>query len=81
MCDAVILYYGNANELWLRSMTRDLLRLPALGRTKPLLAKVAYLAGPPTPQKERFRSNELTVVNGINGFNTQLLNDFIEKLR
>lgn len=81
MCDAVILYYGNANELWLRSMTRDLLRLPALERTKPLLAKLAYLAGPPTPQKERFRSNELTVVNGINGFNTQILNDFIEKLR
>lgn len=80
MCDAVFLYYGHANELWLRSMTRDLLRLPALNRTKPLLAKVAYLGAPATPQKERFRSNELTVIPGINGFDIQLLNDFIEKL-
>ncbi|HYV91305.1 MAG TPA: hypothetical protein VE978_05965 [Chitinophagales bacterium] len=80
-CDAVILYYGNANELWLRSMTRDLLRLPALGRAKPLLSKIAYLANPSTPQKERFRSNELTVINGLTGFNPQLLNDFMGKLK
>ena len=80
-CDAVILYYGNANELWLRSMTRDLLRMPALGRTKPLLSKIAYLGNPSTPSKERFRSNELTVVNGITGFNPQLLNDFVNKLK
>jgi len=80
-CDAVILYYGNANELWVRSMTRDLLRLPALGRTKPLISKIAYLANPSTPQKERFRSNELTVVNGLTGFSPQLLNDFMGKLK
>ena len=80
-CDAVILYYGNANELWLRSMTRDLLRLPALGRDKPLLSKIAFLASPSTPQKERFRSNELTPVNGLAGFNASLLNDFIEKIK
>ena len=80
-CDAVIVYYGNQNELWLRSTLRDLLKLPALGRDKPLLSKIAYVAGPSTPQKERFRSNELTVINGITGFNPHLLNDFIEKLK
>ena len=76
-CDRLILYYGHANELWLRSMTRDLLRLPALGRTNPLQSKIAYLAQPSNPQKERFRSHELKVVNGLSGFNPQLLDDFV----
>ncbi|MBK9731653.1 MAG: TIR domain-containing protein [Chitinophagaceae bacterium] len=80
-CDAILVYYGNANELWLRSMTRDLLRLPALGRTQPLLASIAYLAPPSSTQKERFRSHELTVVNGLAGFNPEILNDFKAKLK
>lgn len=80
-CDAILVYYGNANELWLRSMTRDMLRIPALGRSKPLLAGIAYLAGPSSPQKERFRSHELTVVNGLAGFNPDLFNDFKAKLK
>ncbi len=80
-CDAVLVYYGNQNELWLRSTLRDLLKLPALGRDKPLLSKIAYVASPSTPQKERFRSNELTVINGLTGFNPQLLDDFIGKLK
>lgn len=62
-------------------MTRDLLRLPALGRTQPLLASIAYLAPPSSTQKERFRSHELTVVNGLAGFNPEILNDFKAKLK
>ena len=80
-CDAILVYYGNANELWLRSMTRDLLRIPALGRSKPLLASIAYLAGPASPQKERFRSHELTIINGLAGFNPDLFNDLKSKLK
>lgn len=81
LCDGLILFYGNANELWLRSMTRDMMRMPALGRQHPLLAKMAFVSEPATPQKERFRSHEMTVVNGIAGFKPELLNDFISKMK
>ena len=80
-CDAVILYYGNQNEAWERSMASDLRGLQGLGRVKPPPSKTICLANPTTPQKERFRSNEFTVVNALAGFNPQLLNDILEKIK
>ncbi|MCB9251580.1 MAG: toll/interleukin-1 receptor domain-containing protein [Flavobacteriales bacterium] len=61
-CDAVIIYYGNANELWLRSKMRDLLKMAGYGRKKKLLAKTVFIAEPMNPQKERFRSHDLNVL-------------------
>lgn len=62
-CDAVIIYYGAGNELWLRSKTRDLLKMAGYGRTKPIKVKSVLIAGPFTTQKERFRSNELKIIS------------------
>jgi predicted nucleic acid-binding protein len=80
VCDAVIIYYGAGNYRWAGSMKSDLLRLPALGRTTPLLDKIIYLAGPADNDKETFKANDFSIVNGISGFAPELLKSFIEKL-
>ncbi len=65
ICDAAIVFYGNANELWLRSKMRDFIKINGYGRTKPISSKIVYLASPDTASKQRFRSVEAEVINGI----------------
>ena len=81
ICDAVIIYYGAGNYRWVGSMKSDLMRLPAMGRTTPLLEKAIYLAGPADPAKEKFKSAEGGIINGLNGFEPELLSQFIQTLK
>jgi hypothetical protein len=71
-CDAVLIYYGNANELWLRSKMRDLLKIAGYGRTKKLLSKTVCIANPMNPRKERFRSHELQVLKLTDDINASI---------
>ncbi|HPH92696.1 MAG TPA: TIR domain-containing protein [Ferruginibacter sp.] len=80
ICDAVIIYYGAANYRWAGSMKSDLMRLPALGRTKPLLDKAVYIAGPADNDKGAFKAIDLQVINGINGFSADLFSTFIQRV-
>ncbi|MES2373035.1 MAG: toll/interleukin-1 receptor domain-containing protein [Bacteroidota bacterium] len=68
MCDAAIIFFGNANEIWLRSKTRDFLKISGYGREKPLNVKAVYLAGTSNPSKDRFRSQDAEVINGMTEF-------------
>ena len=45
-CDAVLIYYGAANELWLRSKLRELQKIAGYGRSKPIVIKAVYIAPP-----------------------------------
>jgi hypothetical protein len=80
MCDAAIIFYGKANEIWLRSKTRDFLKISGYGRETPLNFKAIYLAGEPSISKERFRSQDSEIINGMNEFPTELLKSLISKL-
>ncbi len=60
-CDAFVMYYGHAHELWLRRMRNDLLKVMGQGRCKPILANAIYVGPPGTPQKENLRIRELTI--------------------
>jgi hypothetical protein len=80
--DAVLLYYGNASELWLRRKLRELQKSAGLGREKPLLGKAIYVAGPPTPQKERFRTLEAPLLHEpASGFDPAALEPFMTQLQ
>ncbi len=81
ICDAVIVYYGLGNYRWVGSMKSDLMRLPAMGRTKPLEEKVIYLAGPANPDKEKFKSNDIEIINGLEGFKPELFDLFIKNMK
>ena len=80
MCDAAVIFYGNANEIWLRSKTRDFLKISGYGREKPLGAKAIYIAGPASAAKERLRTQEAEVINGINGLPEDKLQSLLQKL-
>ena len=79
-CDAVLIYYGAGNELWLRAKTRDLLKIAGYGRKKPLDIKVVALAPPFDSQKERFRSHEVKVVS-LQKEDFSVLDDFIKEIK
>jgi hypothetical protein len=80
-CDAVLIYYGAGNDLWMRSITRDLTKIAGYGRTSPLHVKAALLAPPKTRVKEHFRSHGIFVINGMQGFSTQLVEPFAELVK
>ena len=79
MCDAAIIFYGNATELWLRSKMRDFLKINGYGREKPLDTKAVYLSVPDNASKQRFRSVEAEVINGINEIPTEKINNLLSK--
>jgi hypothetical protein len=80
-CDAVLLFYGTAGEIWLRRKLRELQRAPGLGRVQPFLARGIYVAPPTTPEKERLRTLEAFVLRAPEaGFVPQTLSPFLDKI-
>jgi hypothetical protein len=79
--DAVIIFYGAGNEVWLRRKLRELQRSGGLGREKPWLGRAIYVAGPSTPQKERLRTLEATVLHeAADGFHAPVIDAFLADL-
>jgi MinD-like ATPase involved in chromosome partitioning or flagellar assembly len=65
-CDAALIYYGSANQLWLHSKLLDLRRAAGWGRVKSMPAAV-YVAGSWTDEKRLFRTREAMVIDGTDG--------------
>jgi hypothetical protein len=81
-CDAALIYYGNANQLWLRAKMGDLQKAQGWGRTSPMLTKGVYVSGPPTAEKQRFRTREVPVViQNYQGFSPDALQPFLHAMR
>jgi hypothetical protein len=79
--DAVIIFYGTANEVWLRRKLRELQRSAGLGREKPWLARAIYVAPPSTPQKERLRTLEAIVLHeSAAGFDAAAIEPFLTEI-
>lgn len=79
--DAVIFFYGAGNELWLRAKLRESQKIAGYGREKPMRAKAVYVAGPPNPRKDRYRTREAAVIKTTTGFDASLLAEFCNQLR
>lgn len=80
-CDAVLIYYGHANEIWLRMKLRELQKLAGYGRTTPLLAKGIFISAPRTDAKERIRDHEAVIIKNYEGFSPESLKPFLERMR
>jgi hypothetical protein len=80
-CDATMIYYGRASELWLRAKQRELQKIAGYGRTSPMLAKAIYISGPPTDSKERVRVHDALVIKNYQGFAPDQLGPFIDQLQ
>jgi hypothetical protein len=79
-CNGVILFFSQANELWLRSKMRDFMKISGYGREKPLAFKAVYVAPPDSMAKQRFRTLEAEVVNALNGVPEDKLKGLLSKL-
>jgi len=79
-CDALLLFYGSAGELWLRKKMGEVSRSAALGRTKLMLATAVCIAPPATAAKGRFRTHEALMLPMPEGFRAEALEPFLAKL-
>jgi hypothetical protein len=80
-CDAVLLYWGHGNDLWLRRKLREIQKSAGFGRKAPFRAKAIYLAPPDDPAKERLRTHEAAVLQGAGGFAPETFEPFFEQMR
>jgi hypothetical protein len=81
LCDALLIYYNRVADPWAQIKRQELLKLPGLGRSKPILAKTFYISGEKTQQKERFRSNEALVIKHYGGFIPDSLAPFLARIQ
>jgi len=78
-CDAVILFYGNGDEAWKRSIGSELKKAGAYRPAKPLLASYIYLAQPTTESKqELIELEESNLINGLQGFSEGEMLKFVK---
>jgi hypothetical protein len=81
ICDGALIFYGAANEPWVRRKLRELQKSAGYGRSKPLRAVAISVLAPLTDEKERFRTHEADVIPQLNGFAADAMQPFIAKLR
>jgi hypothetical protein len=81
ICDGVLLYYGAANELWLRRKLREIQKSAAFGRKGPIGVKAILVAPPKTPPKRRLRTREALVIEQLEGFEAATLEPFVKQLQ
>jgi Domain of unknown function (DUF4062) len=80
-CDGALIFYGSANECWLRRKLRELQKSAGYGRSKPAPALGIALIAPRTAEKERFRTHEALVIPQFEGFSPEPLRPFVSRLQ
>ena len=81
ICDGVLLYYGTANELWLRRKLREIQKSAAFGRKAPISGKAILVAPPGNTTKQRLRTHEALVIDQQGGFDPAPLRPFLSQFR
>ena len=81
-CDAVLIYYGNADRSWVDMKLMNLMKAPGYGRETPFTAKTVYLAPPMDRRKQRYRTHSAeVVVQEGDAFDPALLESFIAAVK
>lgn len=80
-CDGVLIFYGAANELWLRRKLREVQKAVGYGRSKPAPAVAIALVGSRTPEKERFRTHDAQVIAQWDGCAIDRLAPFLASVK
>jgi hypothetical protein len=79
--DGVVIFFGSAGELWLGRKFNELRKIAGYGRTKPAPALAVCLLAPQTPEKQRFRSHEATVIPQYEGMTPEPWLPIITRLK
>jgi TIR domain len=79
--DGVVIFDGAAHPLWLRRKFSELKKIPGYGRTKPSPVVAVCLLPPKTPDKERFRAHEATIIPQWDGLSPDPWQPIIARLK
>lgn len=80
-CDAVLIYYGNANQVWFEYKRRDLKKIVGLDRKSQLAAEAVYVASPKTAHKQLFNIPDAIVIKSFRNFSPAVLDPFIARVQ
>jgi hypothetical protein len=80
-CDAVLIYYGNANQVWFEYKRRDLKKIVGLDRKNLLSAEAVYVAQPKTAHKQLFNNPEAVVIKDFGDFAPKVLEPFLARIK
>jgi hypothetical protein len=80
-CDGVVIFYGAANEPWLRRKLAELQKSAGYGRSKAMPEVLICLIPPETPEKARFRTHKALVVPQWTGLSPEALQPFVTTLK
>lgn len=80
-CDAVLIYYGNANQIWFEYKRRDLKKIVGLDRKTQLAAEAVYVAAPRTAHKQLFNSPDTLVIKNFDDFSPAVLDSFVARVQ
>jgi hypothetical protein len=80
-CAGALIFYGSANEIWLRRKLRELQKIAGYGRALPRPVVGICLLPPKTSDKERFRTHEAMLLPQWDGLSAERLLPFVEQLK
>jgi hypothetical protein len=79
-CDGVLIFYGAANQVWLRRKLAEVQKSAGYGRTKGTPELAICLIPPDTPEKARFRTHLAPTIPQTGGFSFEPLRPYVEAL-
>lgn len=79
-CDAVLLYWGHASELWVDEKLRELAQAVGWRRAR-FAAKGIFATDPNSTVKQGFKTREATVIHNFQSFSRETLEAFVAPLR
>ena len=71
-CDAVLIYWGNTQKIWLETKKLELKKFTP-DRSKPFRVKGIFVGDPPKPEKESYNSSEFCIIQGLDDIFDQFL--------
>jgi hypothetical protein len=80
-CDGSIIYYGKANEEWMKTKIQDLLKSPGFGRKKPMKAKAIISNEDRKLDPTKLERTNALVLYNKGKINEELLLPFLERLK
>lgn len=81
VCDGVLIFFGSANEGWVRRKLREVQKSVGYGRTGPLPTVAISCVGAKTAEKERFRTHEAPVMFQMDCFSPDMLQSFVSRIK
>lgn len=79
-CDAVLLYWGHASEVWVDEKLRELVQAVGWRRSR-FAAKAIFATNPSNAVKQGFKTREATLIHHFEPFASSALENFLAPLR